>query len=377
MTYDALGFDPAPGEVARGREMTRRLRSATQALAEMDRVVRGTGSDAWEGKAAHAFYGLVESDLRPRVSEAYQSFDAATRALERWVEGLGGYQARARALEVEAEQARADLTAAQAAYDGIGDPPTGDIDPADRREYDDKKTRHEGAVERHQGALDSIVRRARALADEATASATTAAGALETAAKVAPDEPGLWDKISDVFEDIGEFLTDVVEYVRDNWWDLLHRLVSITASVLAIASLFCPALAPFALGFAIADVAMSGIDWMRGVPGAKEAFLTGVIGLAGGAVVGKVVGAFTNAAGPVLAAGPFRVVSSGGAASVAAPAAAVLSYNPGFGPALGGMMIVKMKDAKDTSDTVMGLLGGGPSYYGGKLASGWREARSS
>jgi hypothetical protein len=41
------------------------------------------------------------------------------------------------------------------------------------------------------------------------------------------------------------------------------------------------------------------------------------------------------------------------------------------------MMIVKMKDAKDTSDTVMGLLGGGPSYYGGTLASGWREARSS
>lgn len=371
MTYDALGFDPAPGDPGRGQEMAQRLREATNALGQMESALSGTGDTQWDGQAAAAFYGLVDDELKPRVSEAHQSFSAASRALDKWLVDLEDFQTRARALEVEAQNARDDVAAAQSSVDALGDAPT---DPAEREEHDRKAGDRGDALTSKQSALDDIIRRANALAGEASSSATTTAGALDTAMKVAPDEPGLLDRIGNALEGIGEFLGDVVEFVKDNWWDLLHQLVNIAATVLSVASIFFPALAPFALAFAIADVLMSGVDWARGVPGAKEAFLTGAVGLVGGFAVGKVIGAFTDVAGPILAAGPFRAVASGGAGSIAAPAVAALSYNPSFGPALAGYLVIKTKDAHDGASAITGLLGGN-TYYSGSLADGWRKAR--
>ncbi len=371
-TYEALGFDPAPGDPGRGQDMARRLRAATDALAQMERTLGGDGAGEWEGHTATAFYGLVDEELKPRVTEAHQSFSSATRALDRWLTDLDDFQQRARSLELEAEAARADLASAQSAVDALGDAPT---DPDELEKHQEKATARGESLTSSQGALDDILRRANTLAGEATASASAAAGALDTAMNVAPDEPGLLDRIGGALEGIGEFLGDVIEFVKDNWWDILHKLVNLAATVLSIASIFFPALAPFALAFAIADVLMSGVDWARGVPGAKEAFLTGALGLVGGFAVGKLIGAFTNVAGPALAAGPFRVMSSGGAASVAAPAAAVLSYNPQFGPALAGYLVIKTKDAHDGADAISSLLGNN-TYYSDSLADGWRRARN-
>jgi hypothetical protein len=50
-------------------------------------------------------------------------------------------------------------------------------------------------------------------------------------------------------------------------------------------------------------------------------------------------------------------------------------YNPRFGPALGGWMVLQLKDAKSVSDGVNTLLTG-RGYYTERLAKGWREARS-
>lgn len=371
MTYEALGFDPAPGDTGRGQDMARKLREATRALEQMESTLSGTGGSEWEGRAATAFYGLVEEDLTPRVSEAYRSFSTASRALDKWLVDLDDYQSRARALELEAQTARDNLTSAQSSVDSLGDPPT---DPDKLAEHERKAGDRGDAVTSSQGALDDILRRARNLAGEASISASTTAGALDTAMQVAPDEPGLLDRIGNALEGIGEFLGDVIEFVKDNWWDLLHQLVNIAATVLSIASLFFPALAPFALAFAIVDVLMSGVDWARGVPGAKEAFLTGAVGLIGGFAVGKVISAFTKVAGPALATGPFRVMASGGGGAVAAPVAAVLAYNPTFGPALAGYVVIKTKDAKDGADAISSLLGNN-TYYSGNLADGWRRAR--
>jgi hypothetical protein len=373
MTYEALGFDPAPGDPDRGQDMARRLREATNALGQMESALAGTGDSQWDGQAAAAFYGLVDDELKPRVTEAHQSFSSASRALDKWLVDLDDYQTRARALELEAQTAREDLAAAQSSVDALGEAPT---DPVKREEHDRKAGERGDALTGSRSALDDILARADALASEASASASTTAGALDTAMKVAPDEPGLLDRIGHALEGIGEFLGDVVEFVKDNWWDLLHQLVNIAATVLSVASLFFPALAPFALAFAIADVLMSGVDWARGVPGAKEAFLTGAVGLVGGFAVGKVIGAFTDVAGPILAAGPFRAVAAGGGGSIAAPAVAALTYNPQFGPALAGYLVIKTKDAHDGASAITGLLGGS-TYYGGSLADGWRKARNS
>src|SRR5690606_5048818 len=262
-TYDALGFDPAPGDTSRGQELARRLRSATRALEQMDAVVSGTGDQQWQGQAAEAF-------------------GEAASALDTWLEDLKVFQSRAAGLEQEAREARAALAAAQADADGLGDGPDDPDDPDAAADHEEKRSAAQGLVQSRTGALQEIIGRANLLAEEATNSASYTAGKLQKAGKVAPDKPGLWDRLSNALEDLGDLLGDIVEFVKDNWWDLLHQLVNITATVLSIAAIFVPALAPFALAFAIADVLMSGIDWARGVPGAKEAFLTGAIGLLGG-----------------------------------------------------------------------------------------------
>jgi hypothetical protein len=260
----------------------------------------------------------------------------------------------------------------QASLDGFDDKPDGAP-----KNWDDDKTRAQALLDAGNGALDDVIARAITLKGEVDESARTTISALESAKDVAPDEPGLWDRITDAIGDIGEFLGDVVEFVKDNWWNLLHQLVSICATVLAVASLFCPALAPFALAFAAADVLMSGIDWARGVPGAKEAFLTGAVGLIGGFAVGKLAAQFMKVAGPALARGPSTVVAQGGGGgAIAAPLAAALSFNPRFGPALAGYVVLKAKDAKDGADAITSLLGGN-TYYSQSLADGWRRARNS
>lgn len=373
MNYENLGFDPAPGDPDRGQEMVRKLRQATNALSEMEDALSGTGNNEWEGHAATAFYGLVDDDLKPRVRDAHQSFSTASRALDRWLIDLEGYKGRADKLEIEAEVARRNLSSAQTSLAGLGEAPKDD--PGALNVFEKQKATHGDSVTDQQGVLDDVIRRARSLAGEASISATTTAGALKTAMDVAPDEPGLFDKIGDALEGIGEFLGDVIEFVKENWRDLLHQLVSICATILAIASIFFPVLAPFALGFAIADTLMSAADWLQyDRPGAKEAFFGSALGLVGGFAVGKAVGSFMKAAGPSLATGPFRVMASGSTGAIAAPAAAVLAFNPTYGPALSGYMVIKAKDAKDGSEAVASLIGGN-AYYSDSLADGWRKAR--
>jgi hypothetical protein len=371
--FSALGFDPAPGDVSQGEQMARRLRSATTALEQIKDVLAGTGDQQWEGRTADAFRGAMAEELRPRIERVYASFSEASRAVDRWVEALPGYQSRAAALAREADAAKADLASAQSTLSGLGDKPGDDATDAEREAYDRSKSSGESAVSSSQAALADVVRRANLLLGEASDSASTAARSVNSAREDAPDEPGLWDRITGALEGIGDFLGDVVEFIKDNWWDLLHQLVHITAQVLSIAAIFVPALAPFALGFAIADVVMSGIDWARGVPGAQEAFLTGALGLAGGAMLGQVFKGFMAAAGPALRNGPFNLAIAGGG-STGGAAVAALSYNPAYGPALGGWMVIQLHTAKGGADAVETLLGGN-QYYSDSLARGWQQAR--
>lgn len=374
-TYAALGFDPAPGDVSSGTGMARTMRDVTHALGEIRAVVRGDSEQDWKGRAADAFRDLMSEDFSPRIDEAYESFSVASRALDRWVLDLDVFQARAAALEREAEAARERVQSASAALSGMGEAPSGGGDQ--RQEYDDRRSGLQTSLSSHQGELDDILARARALADEASTSAETTAGALDTAMRAAPDEPGLWDKLTDIVADIGEFLGDVLEFVRDNWWDILHKLVAVAALVLAVAALLVPGvgwLAGAALIAAIVDTSMSGIDWARGEPGAQEAFLTGLVGLGAGAIFGAVVKAATPAMNAALRAGPFSVVASGGAGSIAVPTVAALSVNGQYGSALAGFMLLRMKDSRDASEGITSLLGGN-TYYDDDLAEGWRRAR--
>ena len=350
--------------------MATTLRNVTHALEQVKNVVSGTGDQHWEGQTAEAFRGLMAEDLKPRIEAAWSSLTPPRGRVDRWVVDLGSFQSRADALEIEAEQARQEMASAQTALAGMGDKPT-----TRTRRRRSPSSRTPGSARCREAALDDVIARAHTLGDEATTSATTTAGALQTAMDAAPDEPGLWDWIAGAIEDIGAFLGDVIESLREG--ELVEPAPPARAHLRQRARdrlALLPGAGAVRLGLAIADTLMSGIDWARGVPGA-QGFLTGAVGLVGGFAVGKAAGSFTEVAGPSLATGPFRVIASGaGGGSIAAPAAAVLSFNPSFGPALAGFMFIQAKDAKDASDTVTTLLGGN-TYYSDSLASGWRKAR--
>lgn len=376
--YEALGFDPAPGEVDNGQAMARTLREVTRALAEIDQVVHGRGDQEWRGRAAEAYQDLMAEEFAPRIREAYQSFSVAARALDLWVGDLASFQARAAALEQEADAARQGIAAVWSSLDGLGAAPP---DPEQAVEHRSRRADLESALRSRQNELDGILTRARALAEEASRSASSTAGALDTAMRAAPDAPGLFDLLSDIVADVGEFLGDVIEFVKDNWWDILHKLVAVAVVVLAVAALLVPGvgwLATAAVIAAIADTAMSGVDWLvLGRDGAKEAFLTGLVGLGAGAALGAVVRASAPGMNAALSQGPFQLAIQGARpASVATPTTAAIAVNSLYAPALGGYLLLRWKDSRDVTESVRSMLGGS-TYYDDDLAQGWAEARSS
>lgn len=74
-----------------------------------------------------------------------------------------------------------------------------------------------------------------------------------------------------------------------------------------------------------------------------------------------------------ISTGPFALAIAGGG-STGGAAVAALSYNAGYLPAMGGYMLLKMKDSKDAVDGITSLIGGN-TYYSESLRDGGRRAR--
>ncbi|MGH3621900.1 MAG: putative T7SS-secreted protein [Sciscionella sp.] len=104
--YPALGFDPAPGMVARVTEVATNLdRIATEmGQAHSDLTTLGTSDGFWAGKAADAFKGTV-GELPDYLDKANQSFGKAANTLSQWADDLGTMQRKAVDFEQQAEQA--------------------------------------------------------------------------------------------------------------------------------------------------------------------------------------------------------------------------------------------------------------------------------
>lgn len=87
---------------------------------------------------------------------------------------------------------------------------------------------------------------------------------------IAPNEPGMWDKLGDAIADlgkaiadlpgqVGELLSDIGEWVKSHadW-------ITVAASVIGVVAIFCPVLAPLAIGLSavalFAHAASYGVD---------------------------------------------------------------------------------------------------------------------
>ncbi len=121
-SFDALGFDPAPGDVAPTGDAAETIRGVVEALSEVEGVRAGERDGRWEGKAAEAFRNSVADELTPRVQRALSSFSEAAEALRQWVGQLESFQGRAQRLEERAREARDDLRAAQRSLDALPQP---------------------------------------------------------------------------------------------------------------------------------------------------------------------------------------------------------------------------------------------------------------
>lgn len=102
-TFDALGFDPAPGELSRIEAIAQRYRRAGDQL----RYARDAmaGPQIWRGEASEAFARRVDT-LREDLDTAAWSMSQAAAALIDWHADLGELQRLARELELTARAAR-------------------------------------------------------------------------------------------------------------------------------------------------------------------------------------------------------------------------------------------------------------------------------
>lgn len=174
--FDALGFDPTPGDVGVLRGFVAQLDHGVQSTADA-LFLMDDGADTWEGAAAAAFRAALDSDFRPQLSDVHDAFVTSRNALSGWADELSAFQTRARQLEEEARLAAGSVARraselTHARNEALADP----IAAAGSSELADADRRARAA----QATLEDVRRRARALQEEANGRANACAGLLET-----------------------------------------------------------------------------------------------------------------------------------------------------------------------------------------------------
>jgi len=209
--YTHLGFNPAPGSTELVGALHDKL---TGCVKEMDRahskVTKLMEGSYWEGDAAVAFREQLDGGPLPlNLQNGAHSVGKAAKQLHLWMGELEDFQRRAKKLDGEAEDARAALERAQ----GHADQAKNDsaLDKEKGPAYEDAHstlTKANSAVTTAQEDLDDVLRRARSLATEHETTARERARLIGDAThKLAPHEPGMWDKFTDW---LGENLPDIL-----------------------------------------------------------------------------------------------------------------------------------------------------------------------
>ncbi|MEU5307661.1 putative T7SS-secreted protein [Streptomyces sp. NPDC021562] len=229
--FPTLGFVPCPGDHEAVTDVVNTLRMATTALDEAVRVLRGADKGAWRGKTATAFRELLSDDFRPKVEKAYASFEEARKALNDWAGSMMRYQKQAAHLEELAAAAKRKADQAKR-------------EPSGKGAKADGKTAT--TVTDGEDPVEAYRAQARRLHGDFEAEGATVARRLKQAGDLAPDEPGFWDKLGDK---MGGALSEIGQTIKDNadW-------ITVAASVVGVAAIFFPALAPVA--FALSAVAL-------------------------------------------------------------------------------------------------------------------------
>jgi hypothetical protein len=214
-TYDALGFDPAPGVPASLERLVSTLSRVGNELHQAHGTLTrlGKSQGAWEGDAAAGFAKKV-GELPKYLSDGHTSLIDAAHALNTWQSQLTDFQSLARSYEHQAEAARRSLKDAQANQDLKLGGQTFDTDAA----LQDAQRRLDYAVKRVNAAtedLNGIIGKAQELLSHHDEAAKAAAEAVRRAAEAAPDEPGIFDRFMDALSGLGDKIKNYAGEIAD------------------------------------------------------------------------------------------------------------------------------------------------------------------
>lgn len=277
-SFEALGFDPAPGDLDQVEELAGRYRRVSARLGEaldaLNSIAEQTG--VWQGAAADAFAERID-ELPEYLDKAAESTAAAGQALAEWAAALTGLQRQAYDLELRARQARALAEAAR-------DDPAFDL--AGVTYYDEESLRAaqrliDAAIARLTEAMDglnAVFEAARRLLDQHGEIAEGIAELLDHARDLAPDKPGgLGHMLGGAFDAVTGALDDALDAGMDVL-DGVHGFLEDHAELIAVAS--------EVLGHVSTVV---GLAADLEIPGVSQALGAVAIGLDGAALKGLVV----------------------------------------------------------------------------------------
>jgi hypothetical protein len=298
--YPALGFDPAPGDLAEVGRLVTVLTHAADRLGHAQGLVKRMqdDQDSWQGQAAEAFHDKLSENLPKYLDEGLQSLSKAAHTLKGWQGRLDTRQATARGHETDAESARSTYRSAWHSAVTIAADNKSSLalqgkhfeSDAQLADANAKIKAATGAVEdaAHRAAsayttLQQVISEARSLADAHSSDAGDVARSLRAEAKdFAPHKPsGLWSKISGWLEEHG------------------GDILSAAAAVCGVIALFCPVFALPAILLSVGALAMHA--WKFADKG-KAAFFP----------VGKNLGNWLALGGDALGAVPGALVAMDG-----------------------------------------------------------------
>ncbi|MFJ6689627.1 putative T7SS-secreted protein [Streptomyces sp. NPDC091294] len=231
-------------------DVAKTVRRTAKALVEISEVLHGTGVGDWKGKAAEVFREKFDDEFRPRMDDARDSFCDAATVLEDWAAYMETKQAEAARLEDQAAKVNEQLGKAHSIADKLKDAD----DDKTTQDHKDAIQGADRAVNAKEHELEKLRRRGRRLAGNYQEYGKEIADRLKSAMNIAPNEPGMWDKLGDAIADLGEAIADlpgqVGELLSDigDWIKSHADWITVAASVIGVIAIFCPVLAPLAIG---------------------------------------------------------------------------------------------------------------------------------
>ncbi|MCW8379531.1 WXG100 family type VII secretion target [Streptomyces justiciae] len=195
------------------------IRHTADALGEINRVLKGAADGDWRGKAAIAFRELLDDDFRPKIEDAYDSFDQAKRVIQGWSDYMEDKQKKARSLEREAAEAK------------------NSADKAKQAESDGEKKKPTSGSDDSSDPVEDVRKRARTLHAEYEEEGKNSAKRLQKAIDIAPNEPGFWEKLGESISNAFDAIADAAAWLHDQAIELLGKLAPLLDLIGDIAGL--------------------------------------------------------------------------------------------------------------------------------------------